>query len=160
MSKLPATTSDPVLDTPKTRKKRGLSTPPVPLPNLPKNDDNTISITEVLRTTIQGHQDQLKQALYYSAANAILIFLTGSGIALWFVFQEFVEPLFWAVLCGALLHPLKVKWVKSIDNKLENLSKRNIPLIFGVIYYILSLPGIVFKFLTRVCGFPFTKQSI
>lgn len=145
--------SDSLL-TPRTTRKRGLSTPPIhKIVQRSEIDQETISISEVLKTTIfdKLHQDQLKQALYFSAANAILIFLTGSAIALWFVFQEFIEPLFWAVLCGALLHPIKVKWVRSIDSKLENLSKQNIPLIFGVIYSILSLPGILFKFLTRVC---------
>ena len=115
-------------------------------------------VKNTIMDTLQ--EERLRQAFYYSAANGLLVVIAAAGIALWFVFQEFIEPLFWAVLCGALLHPLKTKWVSVTDNWLRKLSERHIPLVLGIIILILSIPGMIFRFFTRVCYLFFGLEDI
>ena len=117
--------------------------------------DSVATITGNIKSTLvqRLEENHLKQAFYYSAANVILVFLSATGIALWFVFQEFIEPLFWAVLCGALLHPIKTKWINATDEWLRGISRSNIPLFVGISILLLSVPGNLFRFLTKV-GIP------
>ena len=128
---------------------------------LERESESLSALTGKLRSSIveKLQEDRLTQAFYYSAANAILLFLTASAIALWFVFQEFIEPLFWAVLCGALLHPIKTKWVSKSDRWLEEVSNRGIPLFAGLLFLLLSLPGELYRFLTKV-RLPTASESL
>lgn len=137
------TIAEPTQLVPSPARARRLSQPP-PIP-MEKMIDSMKT-----RFRDSWEEDRLKQAFYYSAANGLLVILVAAGIALWFVFQEFVEPLFWAVLCGALLHPIKTRWVKSTDAWLVKISNRSIPLVLGIFILIFSIPGMLFRFFTKV----------
>jgi hypothetical protein len=132
----------PSMETPgEQRRRRSLSvTPPVDLnPYIKK-----------YITHISNDTESIKQAFYNSAANTILISLVAAGIGLWFIFQSFIEPLFWALLCGALLHPIKTSWKASLDTGISFLIKRNIPLLFGLVIYFCYLPSKLVNIFRRV----------
>ena len=148
------------MDTPNTSRKRSISNPRgLPLPVVRNVEDKArqlpdpvVELFSSIKSRIsQTEESKLTQAFYNSAANAILVILAAAGVALWFVFQSFFEPLFWAVLCGAFLHPFKTKCVRTIEKWLDSLADDNIPLLVGTFILFLSIPLFIVKFITSVC---------
>ncbi|XP_076044187.1 transmembrane protein 245 isoform X2 [Oratosquilla oratoria] len=64
----------------------------------------------------QGHDQALRNAFYNVGA---VVFVAGGSAAAWsvyLIFQPFIRPLLWAVLCGSVLHPFKhrlCEWTKN-----------------------------------------------
>ncbi|KAK4309698.1 hypothetical protein Pmani_018695 [Petrolisthes manimaculis] len=71
----------------------------------------------------QGHDQALRNAFYNVAA---VVFVAGVGAAAWsvyIIFQPFVQPLLWAVLCGSVLHPFKhriTSWTRAWFGEIQN----------------------------------------
>ncbi len=52
---------------------------------------------------------------------------------LYFVFEQFIRPLFWALICGIFLHPLKQRAIARTQQWLQYLIRTNTPLLLGII---------------------------
>lgn len=82
-----------------------------------------------------GNEKPLKKALYNGIA---LLLIVGCSIAAWGVFvilEPFLKPLFWALLCGSVLHPFKYmlaskfkKWIVSAES-----ASLKMPLIISIV---------------------------
>lgn len=82
-----------------------------------------------------GNEKPLKKALYNGIA---MLLIVGCSIAAWGVFvilEPFLKPLFWALLCGSVLHPFKYllasqfkKWIVSAES-----ASLKMPLIISIV---------------------------
>lgn len=82
-----------------------------------------------------GNEKPLKKALYNGIA---LLLIVGCSIAAWGVFvilEPFLKPLFWALLCGSVLHPFKYmlasqfkKWIVSAES-----GSLKMPLVISIV---------------------------
>ncbi|XP_042215861.1 transmembrane protein 245-like [Homarus americanus] len=55
----------------------------------------------------QGYDQALRNAFYNVAAIVFVGCVAAAAWSVYMIFQPFVQPLLWAVLCGSLLHPAK-----------------------------------------------------
>ncbi|XP_066987970.1 transmembrane protein 245 isoform X2 [Macrobrachium rosenbergii] len=55
----------------------------------------------------QGYDQALRNAFYNVAAVVFVVCVGAAAWSVYMIFQPFVKPLLWAVLCGSLLHPAK-----------------------------------------------------
>ncbi|KAK7078839.1 hypothetical protein SK128_019189 [Halocaridina rubra] len=55
----------------------------------------------------QGYDQALRNAFYNVAAVVFVVCVSAAAWSVYMIFQPFVKPLLWAVLCGSLLHPAK-----------------------------------------------------
>ncbi|XP_068209086.1 transmembrane protein 245-like isoform X2 [Palaemon carinicauda] len=55
----------------------------------------------------QGYDQALRNAFYNVAAVVFVVCVAAAAWSVYMIFQPFVKPLLWAVLCGSLLHPAK-----------------------------------------------------
>lgn len=64
----------------------------------------------------QGYDQALRNAFYNVAAIVFVGCVAAAAWSVYMIFQPFVQPLLWAVLCGSLLHPAKhtvTKWTRD-----------------------------------------------
>lgn len=88
---------------------------------------------DVLNFVPEGHEKALKQAFYNTAAILFVAFAFTAAVAVYFVFEPFLEPLLWAVLFGSVLHPFKQKLTLLFRGWLKGLHDDGTPLAFGLI---------------------------
>lgn len=103
-----------------------------------------------------GNEKPLKKALYNGIA---LLLIVGCSIAAWGVFvilEPFLKPLFWALLCGSVLHPFKYmlaskfkKWIVSAES-----ATLKMPLIISIV----SSPVKLLSDLSELVGDLFLKH--
>lgn len=79
-----------------------------------------------------GHEKALKQGLY----NAVALFLLFAGSAafygLYFILSPFVKPLLWALLCGSVLFPFKLKLTTAVKSWFTAIENSNKPLVVNI----------------------------
>lgn len=79
-----------------------------------------------------NHDKMLRQAIYNTGAN-VLVVLVGFGVvALYWVLESFFRPLMWAILCGAFLHPFKYRVTRNVKSWLTGLQQSHTPIAFGM----------------------------
>ncbi|XP_022249088.1 transmembrane protein 245-like [Limulus polyphemus] len=88
---------------------------------------------DVLNFVPGGHEKALKQAFYSTAAILFVIFAFTAAVAVYFVFEPFIEPLLWAVLFGSFLHPFKQKLTVLFRGWLKGLHDDGTPLALGLV---------------------------
>lgn len=79
-------------------------------------------------TVPQGHEKAFKGALF-NALGLLLLLL--AGVSCWLlynIFAPFIQPLLWALLCGAALHPIKYSLTQTFQKWVENLEESQTPL--------------------------------
>ena len=82
----------------------------------------------------QGHDKNLKQAFYNTAATVFVVLVFCAALAVYYILEAFLRPLLWAVLCGTVLHPFKTKLTTVVQRWLRNLRKGGTPLIVGTVF--------------------------
>lgn len=95
----------------------------------------------MVQQVVAVEQTAIKQAFYNTVANLFLILTLWAFFVLYFVFEQFVRPLLWAVTVGVFLHPLKQEAIRRTRAWLSQLMRTDTPLLLGL----LTLP---FKLLT------------
>ncbi|XP_014205966.1 transmembrane protein 245 isoform X2 [Copidosoma floridanum] len=65
------------------------------------------SILQKLAGLSSGHEKALKQGIYNAVALLLLCIVCSAGYGLYIVLGPFLKPLIWALLCGAVLFPIK-----------------------------------------------------
>lgn len=90
----------------------------------------------------QTNEKLFKQTIY----NVIGIFLMISGClatyGAFMVLNPFLKPLLWALLCGSVLYPFKVRVSKKLERGINSLSK---PSIIHVIVDGISYPFVLYN---------------
>eukprot|EP00005_Dracoamoeba_jomungandri_P014992 CAMPEP_0174272970 /NCGR_PEP_ID=MMETSP0439-20130205/52895_1 /TAXON_ID=0 /ORGANISM="Stereomyxa ramosa, Strain Chinc5" /LENGTH=868 /DNA_ID=CAMNT_0015363813 /DNA_START=37 /DNA_END=2640 /DNA_ORIENTATION=+ len=95
-----------------------------------------------------GSKDQPKtQAFYNTIGNLGILIVLSTLYSLYFVFEQFFAPLFWAVVVGVALHPIKRKLIEFHEEWLKWLAEYKVPLILGILLIPFSLPRIIVGFL-------------
>lgn len=99
-----------------------------------------------------NNEKALKKAFYNGIALLLIcissVFAWGSFIIL----QPFLNPLFWALLCGSVLHPLKYKISTNFKTWIVWVQNRPTDLGLPIIVEIASFPLKLFLDLSEVAG--------
>jgi len=88
----------------------------------------------------------IRKILQKAIANLILLVGLGGAVLLYFVFEQFVRPLLWALLVGACLYPIKHKWTKAMRGWLHHLGSTDTPILWGMAVLPLKLPRWIVDF--------------
>ncbi|ESO88151.1 hypothetical protein LOTGIDRAFT_234712 [Lottia gigantea] len=80
----------------------------------------------------QGHEKALKQAVYTTASNFLILVAIAAVISVYFILEAFLRPLLWAVLCGTFLYPLKRSLTNCIVQWMKGLKNSGTPIAVGV----------------------------
>ncbi|RUS83505.1 hypothetical protein EGW08_008755, partial [Elysia chlorotica] len=81
----------------------------------------------------QGHEKHLKQAFYNTLANVFIVFTAAAAIGVYYILAPFVQPLYWAVLCGTFLYPFKWRLTNVLRCWLTGLQKSGTPFAVGLV---------------------------
>ncbi|GFO39768.1 transmembrane protein 245-like [Plakobranchus ocellatus] len=81
----------------------------------------------------QGHEKHLKQAFYNTLANVFIIFTALAAVGVYYILAPFVQPLYWAVLCGTFLYPFKWRLTNILRGWLTGLQKSGTPFAVGLV---------------------------
>ncbi|CAD6236263.1 GSCOCG00012466001-RA-CDS [Cotesia congregata] len=74
------------------------------------------NLLNVLSNFSVGHEKALKQSIYNAVALFLLCLVCFAGYGLYMIFQPFVKPLIWALLCGSVLFPFKLYITSSVKS--------------------------------------------
>lgn len=107
---------------------------------------------DIFRSTSQdlGFEKQKKQALYNLIAFSVFLFLIITVICCYFILQQFLRPLFWALMFGFLLHPFKRKLNLLILNWIDGLNDTHRPAILEFLFLPLNLINYCLTTLSRI----------
>lgn len=119
----------------------------------------TFSDKSILRSFVsQGCEKSLKDVFYNFLALLLTIVFSFTIWGVYIILQPFFKPLFWALLCGSVLHPFKYaltsrfkKWIVSMEN-----TSLKIPFIVRIVTSPIKL---IFNFSTLI-GDLFLKHLI
>ncbi len=88
---------------------------------------------EVQEFRRKSNWEFMRQSFYQTS---LLVFSVGcciSVIGAYYLFNEFVKPLLWAIICGITLYPLKRKLTKIVKLWLDGLLSSRTPLVVGLV---------------------------
>ncbi|XP_015514902.1 transmembrane protein 245 isoform X1 [Neodiprion pinetum] len=79
-----------------------------------------------------GHEKALKQGFYNAVALFLLFAASAAFYGLYFILSPFVKPLIWALLCGSVLFPFKLRLTTAVQSWFVAMESSNKPLIVNV----------------------------
>ncbi|XP_012254878.1 transmembrane protein 245 isoform X2 [Athalia rosae] len=100
-----------------------------------------------------GHEKALKQGLYNAVALFLLFAATIAFYGLYFILSPFVKPLIWALLCGSVLFPFKLKLATAVKSWFAAIETSNKPFVVNVamipVQFIDDISEIIGSFLRK-----------
>lgn len=96
----------------------------------------------------QGHEKPLKHAFYNAAALFLLFVSCLATYGLYLILRPFIKPLFWALLVGSVLYPVKRDLSEQIKIWFINLEESNMSIVIGVMH----LPVKFIDYLSEMLG--------
>jgi len=100
----------------------------------PRKIRRFIDLFRVQNDDSNGFEKQRKQSIYNLIAFSAFIFLILTIICCYFILQQFLRPLLWAVLFGFVLHPFKRRINQLILNYITRLNDTHRPAIVEVLF--------------------------
>ncbi|KAJ8674106.1 hypothetical protein QAD02_005368 [Eretmocerus hayati] len=100
-----------------------MDTPKTPMDNL----------LNVLSGLSAGHEKALKQGIYNAVALGLLCVICSAGYGLYIVLNPFLKPLTWALLCGAVLFPVKLSLTTIVQTWFAATEETKTPLLFSLL---------------------------
>ena len=103
----------------------------------------------------------IRQAFYNALANGLVVIMSITLIALYFVFEMFLRPLLWAILIGSFIHPIKSTVVNVVDGWIyEQVAVKDSTLTGGIVYLTFRFPLEIWNHATsrrhRIAAFALT----
>ncbi len=95
----------------------------------------------------RSNEKLYKQAIYNVLASSLMVIFSVATWGVLMILQPFLKPLLWSLLCGSVLHPLKNRVAKRLNECIEFLDHSSLihPLAYGI-----SSPILLNSYLTDI----------